>query len=273
MIIVRRFFVFWPTQKQNCVLLNKKNLKAFIFAAGLGTRLAPYTNTQPKALVQVANKAMLEHLILRLKSFGIHEIIINIHHFGEQIINFLEEKKYFDCDIVISDERAQLLDTGGGLKRALRLINKDEDLLVHNVDIWTNYDLNILIKTHKRNQTLATLLVQNRETSRYLLFEPKQLQLQAWINKKTGEQRPPQMDISQLHAFAFSGIHIVNSQALHFFPQDEVFPIIPVYLKIAEKQKISGLELSNTYWLDLGTPPQLKEAEKLIKTKDHGEIY
>ena len=144
---------------------------------------------------------------------------------------------------------------------------------MHNVDIWTNYDLNKLIEIHKKNQALATLLLQKRKTSRYLLFEPEPLQLRAWINKKTGEQIPPQMDISRLHAFAFNGIHIVNSQAIHFFPKTDVFPIIPVYLKMAMHEKISGLELTDSYWLDLGKPAQLTEAERLIKTKDNGEIH
>jgi len=241
-------------------------LKALIFAAGLGTRLRPYTNSKPKALVEVAGKSMLEHIILKLKGFGIHEFIVNIHHFGDQIIQFLDMKNNFDCDIIISDERKQLLDTGGGLKKALSYLSANEDLLVHNVDILTNYNLKNLIVSHQKKKNMASLLVQKRETSRYLLFSPDSLELRGWINTKTNEQLPEYLDVSKYISLAFSGIHIVNSQISNLLPQESTFPIIPEYLKLSLDHQIRGLLLENAYWLDLGKPAQLKIAEKLLNT-------
>ncbi len=238
-------------------------MKALIFAAGLGTRLHPLTNKQPKALVQVAGKPMLQHLIIKLKAIGITKIIINIHHFGEQIIEFLEKNKNFGCTITISDEREKLLDTGGGLKKALFTLNDNEDLLVHNVDVWTNFDLNLLIKHHRKSQSQISLLIQNRETSRYLLFHPKNKTLEGWINKKTQETIPVNFATENYDAYAFNGIHIINSNLKGFFPKQDTFGIIPVYLEMAKNHKISGLEMQGDYWLDLGKKEQIKQAENL----------
>ncbi len=239
-------------------------MKAFIFAAGLGTRLYPYTSDRPKALVPVAKKPMLEHVIVKLKEYNIREFIINIHHFGDQIIEFLNENNNFDCDITISDERNELLDTGGGLKKVLNTLGNNEDLLVHNVDIWTNYDLSILMNHHKQSKSLVSLLVQNRETSRYLLFEKKKLLLKGWINKKTGDKIPTDIKMDNFTPLAFNGIHIINSQAKKLFPDERVFPLIPVYLNLAEKHKISALKINQSYWLDLGKAEQIIKAEKLL---------
>lgn len=239
-------------------------MKALIFAAGLGTRLQPFTNKQPKALVQVAGKPMLQHLIIKLKTFGITEIIINIHHFGEQIIDFLEKNKNFGCDITISDERKKLLDTGGGLKKALYLLKDNDDLLVHNVDVWTNFDLNLLIQHHQKSQSQVSLLLQNRETSRYLLFHPQNKTLVGWINKKTKETIPKDLAYENFDSFAFNGIHIINSKMKGFFPKQDTFGIIPVYLELAKKHKISGLEMKENYWLDLGKREQIVQAENII---------
>ena len=240
-------------------------MKAFIFAAGLGTRLYPFTSNQPKALVAIEGKPMLEHIILKLKTFGITSFIINIHHFGEQIIQFLEEKQNFGCQIIISDERQKLLDTGGGLKKALTYLGKNEDLLVHNVDVWTNYNLNLLMEHHKETHSLISLLVQKRNTSRYLLFDKKEMVLKGWINKKTSKKLPPDINIEQYSAFAFNGIHIINSHALKYFQSNGKFPLIPEYLQIAQSQKITAIDITNAYWLDLGKAEQITEAEKMIR--------
>lgn len=239
-------------------------MKALIFAAGLGTRLYPYTSDRPKALVPIAGMPMLQHIILKLKAFGIRDFIINVHHFGDQIIQFLKKNENFGCTIHISDERKQLLDTGGGLKKALNELNENEDLLVHNVDIWTNYDLSILIKHHKESKSMISLLVQNRETSRYLLFDKEEKILKGWINKKTGEKIPENINPNIYNHFAFNGIHIINSNTKIIFPKEAAFPLIPVYLGLAEKIKISALEFDNSYWLDLGKAEQLTKAEKLM---------
>ncbi len=239
-------------------------MKALIFAAGLGTRLYPYTSDTPKALVKVAGKPMLQHVIVKLKKFGIDSFIINIHHFGDQIIQFLKDHNHFDCDITISDERKELLDTGGGLKKVLAEIGENENLLVHNVDIFTDYDLDQLIKHHEQADSLISLLVQDRKTSRYLLFDKKSADLKGWINTNTKETIPIDIIAKDYHSFAFSGIHMINSRALKYFPEGNSFPIIPVYLNIAENHKISSLKYNDENWLDLGKPAQLEQAEKII---------
>ena len=240
-------------------------MKAFIFAAGLGTRLKPYTSNCPKALVEVDGKPMLEHLIIKLKEFGIFEFYINIHHFGDQIIQFLKDHDNFACNIHISDERTALLDTGGGLKKVLEQLGDNEDILVHNVDVWTNFDLKSLFEHHKKSKSLISLLVQNRKTSRYLLFDKKEHTLSGWVNKKTKEKIPADIELNQYKEYAFNGIHIINTKAKNLFPTDKTaFPIIPVYLKIAENHKISALEIIANYWLDIGKPEQLKKAACLL---------
>jgi len=243
-------------------------LKALIFAAGLGTRLKPYTSNKPKALVEVDGKPMLEHLIQKLKQSGIREFYINIHHFGDLIIKFLKDHDNFNCTIHISDEKENLLDTGGGLKKVLDQLGDHEDLLVHNVDVFTDFDLNLLMNHHKKSKSLISLLVQNRSTSRYLLFDKEELQLQGWINEKTQEKIPSDIRIDDYKKLAFNGIHIINSRAKHLFPSNrESFPIIPVYLNLSKEHKITALELKDNYWLDLGKKEQITKAEQYIKSK------
>lgn len=236
-------------------------MRAFIFAAGLGTRLYPYTKTQAKAMVSILGKPMLEHLILKLKSMGMIDIIINVHHYGDQIISFLEKNENFGCQITIADEREALLDTGGGLKKALALLNDSEDLLVHNVDVLTDFNILDLIKEHKASNAIATLLVQNRNTSRYLLFNSKN-ELEAWVNIKTGETKPIGINPKEFQAFAFNGVHIVNKSALAYFPEESQFPIIPVYLNLSQETKIKAMEMDKSFWLDLGKPEAIDKAEK-----------
>jgi NDP-sugar pyrophosphorylase family protein/CRISPR/Cas system-associated exonuclease Cas4 (RecB family) len=244
-------------------------LKALIFAAGLGTRLQEYTKKTPKALVEVNGKSMLQMTIESLKAIGISDIFINIHHFGEQIIHYLETHNNFNCNIQISDERDLLLNTGGGLKKVLQELNENEDLLIHNVDILTNFDLKKFIKFHQKNKNLASLLVKKRKTSRYLLFDEK-MNLKAWTNINTGEIRPEEMQeqAQKFEAFAFSGIHIINQSALKHFPETDVFEIIPEYLKMAQREKIMALEMKCSMWMDLGKPESLKKAaDYLERTK------
>lgn len=241
-------------------------MKAFIFAAGLGTRLFPYTQSRPKAMVPILGKPMIEHLILKLKKHQITDIIINIHHFGEQIIDFLGKNNDFGCNITISDERDLLLNTGGGLKKILELLDKDEDVLVHNVDVLCDLDFSELIKFHQENESIASLLVQKRNTSRYLLFNDSN-ELCAWVNKKTGETIPSSIELSDYQEFAFSGIHMVNKKALAYFPEEESFGLIPVYLEMSKGQKISAMEINNNFWLDLGKPEAIEIADKWLKNE------
>src|SRR5664280_1226211 len=168
-------------------------MKAMIFAAGLGTRLKPVTDNLPKALVPIAGKPLLEHVILKLKSAGFDEIIVNIHHFPDQIIDFLKANNNFSIRIEVSDERNLLLDTGGGIRRAAWFFDDEKPFLVHNVDILSNVDLKELYQQHLRSNSLATLVVSKRDTFRYLLFNDDN-RLCGWINEKTGETKPLELN-------------------------------------------------------------------------------
>lgn len=244
-------------------------MKALIFAAGLGRRLKEHTQNKPKALVEVNGKPMLQMIIEKLISFGIKDIFINIHHYGEQIIQFLEEHQNFGCQIKISDERDLLLNTGGGLKKVLQELDENDDLLIHNVDVLTDFDLRVIISEHQNNKNLATLLVKKRQSSRYLLFN-KQMELKAWTNIKTAEIRPAitKEKVKDFKPFAFSGIHIINQRALKYFPKEAVFEIIPEYLKMSESEKVKALDMNSSYWLDLGKPEALEIGESWLKSKN-----
>ena len=186
-----------------------------IFAAGLGSRLKPLTDSMPKALVPIAGRPMLEHVILKLKASGFTEIVINIHHFGEQILDFLKANDNFGLTIHISDEREQLLDTGGGVRKACTFFeHSDEPFLVHNVDILSDVDLKELYDYHLQNGSVATLLASRRKTSRYLLFDTDR-RLCGWINKDTGQVKPEgfRPDESRYQEYAFSGCLLYTSDA------------------------------------------------------------
>ena len=170
-------------------------MKAMIFAAGLGTRLRPITDSIPKALVPVAGKTLLEHVIEKLSNEGFDELIINVHHHAEKIIDFLAEHHNFGLHIEISDEREMLLDTGGGIRKAAEFFNDGKPFLIHNVDILSNANLKALYEKHIASDNIATLLVKDRETSRYLLFNEEQ-RLQGWMNVKTGEVKSPIPDFT-----------------------------------------------------------------------------
>lgn len=241
-----------------------------IFAAGLGTRLRPLTDNCPKALVPVAGKPLLEHLILRLKAAGFDHLVINVHHFGEQIIDFLEEKAYFGLKIDISDERDLLCDTGGGIKKAARFLDDGTPFLVHNVDIFSDLDLNRFYHSHKATD-LATLLVGDRKTSRYLLFDG-QNRLVGWKNVKTGQVKPGNVvfDPEQYKAYAFGGIHVMSSEVLALMADwPDCFSIVDFYLQQAAVWGIKGwCPAGELKWLDVGKPETLVEAEKFIRRND-----
>ena len=183
-------------------------MKAMIFAAGLGTRLKPLTDNKPKALVEVGGKTMLELVILKLKEAGFNEIVINIHHFGQQIIDYLKANNNFGLTIHISDERDYLLDTGGGIKKATPFLMGKEPFLVHNVDIFSNVDLRQLYENHLKSGATATLLVSQRKTARYLLFN-KENKLCGWHNNDY-----PYFDPKQYQEYAFGGIHVISPKLL-----------------------------------------------------------
>lgn len=242
-------------------------MNAFIFAAGLGTRLKPLTDTMPKALVPVGGKPLLYHVIEKLKSAGIKKIVINIHHFGEMIIEYVKENNNFGIEIVFSDERQMLLETGGAIKHAVDLLG-DEPFLIHNVDILSNVDLEALINAHTESNSAATLLVSKRNSTRALLFSSDG-NLTAWTNKTTGEVKTPYSDIeiSNLNEFAFSGIHIFTPRLFKYFgAYPEKFSIIDFYLNTCKEEKIKAYTQDGLQLLDVGKLDSLEKAEEFVKS-------
>ena len=246
-------------------------MKAMIFAAGLGTRLRPLTDHTPKALVSVAGKPMLERVILRLKEAGFNDITVNIHHFGEQIIEFLRANNDFGITIHLSDERNMLLDTGGGIKKARPFLDGNEPFLVHNADILSDINLAELYRHHRESNAEATLLVSQRQTSRYLLLDDAN-RLHGWINKSTGEVKPAGFDYreTKYRELAFGGIHIISPSLFHLMDDgqwDGKFSIIPFYLSACTKVHIQGYPLQGFRWFDIGKPETLAQAEEYYKQK------
>ncbi len=239
-------------------------MKAMIFAAGLGTRLRPLTNNKPKALVEVNGIPLLEIALQKLIHHGFREVIINIHHFGQQIIDFLEAKDHFGIHLEISDERDQLLDTGGGLKKAAWFL-QDGPFLVYNADILTNIDLAALYQQQLGTDAIATLAVRDRESSRKLLFDQNQT-LCGWQNMKTGEQKISRYADVQT-PLSFSGIHVIHPNLFRYFPDQEVFSIIDVYLEAAQKEVIQAYRHDADIWLDVGKPEALEQGQKLWRDK------
>ena len=235
-------------------------MKAMILAAGTGTRLKPLTDKTPKALIPVRGIPMLEHVVMKIKAAGFTHIIVNIHHFGEQIIDFLASKDNFGMDVSISDERKYLLDTGGAIKQAKEFLNSDKSFLVHNVDIFSDADLKTMYNTHIRSNSLATLLVSHRLTSRQLLFNQED-RLCGWQNRDTGEVKSfyPAFDPSKYLNFAFGGVHVISPE---IFNQMEDwtgrFSIIDFYLSVCYKYPIRLYTENNLQWIDAGKPNELK---------------
>lgn len=241
-------------------------MKAMIFAAGLGTRLKPLTDSMPKALVPIAGKPLLEHVILKLIASGFDELIVNVHHFPDQIIDFLKAKNNFGMRIEVSDERAMLLDTGGGIRKAADFFDDDKPFLVHNVDILSNVDLKALYNQHQRTNSVATLVVSKRNTFRYLLFNDD-LQLKGWINEKTGETKPAGFSRPELYnKLAFSGIQVLSPKVFELMKSYEPkFPIMDFYLDNAASQIISGFVPLDYKMLDVGKLDVLDEAERFVE--------
>ena len=236
-----------------------------IFAAGLGTRLKPLTDHMPKALIPVAGKPMLEHVIEKMKAAGFDEIVINVHHFAEQIISFLKEKDNFGIKIWISDETDELLDTGGGIKKAS--VYFDEPFLVHNADILSNVDLKAMYDFHIANGNDATLLVSPRKTVRYLLFN-KDSRLCGWVNKETLQTKPEgfvyQPEVQK--EYAFSGIHIVSPTLFNYMGEHWTgkFPIMDFYLQTCQEAQLGGYAKEDLQLIDIGKPETLAVAEEFI---------
>lgn len=240
-------------------------MRAMLFAAGKGTRLRPITDQIPKALVPVAGKPLLAIIIERLRNAGVEEIVINIHHFGEQILDYLSNND-FGVNISVSDERESLLDTGGGLKKAVPLFSSsNEPILLHNVDILSNADIALFYE--KSSKQAATLLVSSRKTSRYLLFDENNC-LRAWQNVMTGEVRSPyaDIDLGRLRPYAFSGIHCFSPSLFPFMESfAERFSLIDFYLQVCDKVDVKCEVKPDLRILDVGKIDTLERAEEFLQ--------
>lgn len=237
-------------------------MKAFILAAGLGTRLAPFTLQKPKALVELKGITLLERAIRKVNELDISEIIINVHHFGDQIVEFLASKQNFNLPISVSDERGALLDTGGAILKAKHLLGNTEPFLLYNVDVLSSIDLGSFLSYHSEKAGLATLAVRERPTDRYLFFD-NYMQLSGWRSIKTGEVKTSR-PCDHPKNFAFSGIQIIEPQLLSLITETGKFSIIDLYLRLAKNEAIYGYHDISEYWMDLGKPDQLTAAEKMI---------
>ncbi len=233
-------------------------MKAMLLAAGLGTRLAPFTHHHPKALAPIGSQTLLEWNIRYLQRFGIREVIVNVHHFADQIEQAIHESKGWGSVVTTSDERDAVLETGGGLLRAAPFFQNESHFVVMNVDVLTNLDLAAMIAAHEQQNSLATLAVMQRTSSRYLLFDQHHC-LCGWRNEKTGELRG-----SQGAAFAFSGVQIVSSQLLSGIRREGKFSLIDVYLDAMTTGCIQAFNHSGGKFLDAGSPASLEQAQTLF---------
>lgn len=250
-------------------------MKAMIFAAGLGTRLGDITREKPKALVEVGGEPMLKRVILKLKSADVTDMVVNVHHHGEAIIDYLNANNNFGISISISDERDQLLDTGGGLLKARGFLEGHEPILIHNADILTDFDIQEMVRAHSLSESDATLLVANRSTSRYLLFD-RNMRMIGWKNVKTGEVRSPFENLmknqgcfeKEIQPLAFGGVHIVNPSIfpmLASYTDEAKFSITPFYTDSCAALRIKGYLPSQKYnWIDIGKPDSLTAAENIV---------
>ena len=224
-------------------------MKAMILAAGLGTRLKPFTEKHPKALFPVNGKSLLQRNIEYLQAAGVQDIIVNVHHFADQIINTIKENNGWGANVTISDETDEVLETGGGLKKAADYFtNANEPFVLMNADILTDLDIKAMIAAHIKNNAISTLAVTDRSTSRYLLFESNN-KLCGWLNNKTGEQKGKSGNKK-----AFSGIHILSPKIFSLITEVGKFSMIDLYLRLTETQQIIGFDHSNGLLVDVGKP-------------------
>jgi len=246
-------------------------MKAMVMAAGLGTRLRPLTNDRPKALVEVYGRTLLEITLTRLRDFGIQDVIINVHHYADMVIDRVRAAGNFGMHIEFSREDV-LLDTGGGVKKAAWFLgesgkasaDEQDPFILHNVDIISNIDLQRMVEVHKQSAALATLAVQERKTSRYLLFND-QLQLcgRRLVKENKTEIVRPSQNMTEL---AFAGIHVISSRIFPLLTEGGVFSIVPAYLRLASQgEKIQAFRADEYYWRDLGKPENIQQAEQDIK--------
>jgi NDP-sugar pyrophosphorylase family protein len=245
-------------------------MKAMVLAAGLGKRLRPLTDDRPKALVEIAGRTLLEITLSRLRAYGIGEVMINVHHFADMILEYLKTHDNFGMRIEVSREEA-LLDTGGGLKKAAWFFLEDSNCLddpfiLHNVDVISTIDLDRMVQFHREKQALATLAMKKREASRYLLFDE---QLQLCGRRGARDQNPefvrPSPHVQEL---GFSGIHVISPRLLAMMREEGAFSIITSYLHLAaHHEKILAFRADEYYWRDLGRPENVAQAVQDLKRK------
>ena len=234
-----------------------------LFAAGLGTRLKPFTDHRPKALAEVNNKTLLEHNIRYLQRFGIYDVIINVHHFASMIEDTIADHDSFGSAITISDEREDILETGGGLKKAAAFFYGEASFVVMNVDVLTNLDLGRMILSHAGDEAIATLAVMNRESSRQFLFN-NAMCLCGWENYKTGEQRIARSEVP-LSPFAFSGIQVLSGAIFNDIPFEGKFSLVDLYLHLAQSRILRGFDHTGNIFIDVGKPESIEKAEYLFQ--------
>jgi len=243
-------------------------MKAMVLAAGLGTRLRPLTNDRPKALVEVGGRTLLEITLTRLRKFGVRDAIINVHHYADMVIDRMKAAGNFGMHIEFSSEDV-LLDTGGGLKKAAWFLGGrsgalEDPFILHNVDVISNIDLQRMVESHRQTKALATLAVQERKSSRYLLFdgEGRLCGRRLVKEEKTEVVRPSQ----QMTELAFSGIHVISPRIFSLLTEEGIFSIVPAYLRLAaQDEKIMAFRADEYYWRDLGKPENIRQAELDIK--------
>ncbi len=239
-------------------------MKAMILAAGFGTRLKPLTDNTPKALIEVNNVPIIELQILKLVSLGFNDIIINVHHLAEKIIGFVKSKNWENANIEISIEE-NILETGGGLKKAAWFLRDDEPFLVHNVDVITNLNIHKMMKAHNDSKALSTIAVQRRKTTRYFLIDEGN-NLCGWKSKEKGQTLIKRKPIGELSEFSFMGVHIVSPEIFQFMPEEDKFSLIDLYLTLSENsQTIKAFESGNCEWLDIGRKENLSRADAIAK--------
>ncbi len=236
-----------------------------ILAAGLGTRLKNLTADRPKALVEVGGKSLLEWNLLHLKAQGFDRFVVNIHHFGEQVIAFLVEKAFFGCQIEISDERDQLMETGGGIWKASSLLQGAEPFLVHNVDVLSTINLQEMMAFHKSHHAMATLAVLPRDTDRAFLFSPEGM-LAGWRNRKTQEKVIVRDQVEEPLPLAFCGIQILEPSVFLHYSAQGPFSVVDAYLSLARQFPVKAYVPNGTRWLDVGKAEEMSKAEEFVSS-------
>lgn len=238
-------------------------MKALLLAAGLGTRLKPWTDHHPKALAVVNGKSLLQRNIEYLQQAGIRKVVVNVHHFAQQIVDAIQQNQGWGSDVQISDETDAVLETGGGLVKAQPFFANETDFVVMNADILTDLDLNKMIQQHQQSGAIATLATTQRESSRYFLFDVAE-RLSGWTNAKTGEEKIMR-EPSPLHRAAFSGVHVINTQLFQHIQRTGKFSMVDVYLDICAEQIIKGYDHTGGLLLDVGKPESLDKAAAIFQ--------